>query len=51
MSKKPKVRTCPWFDGNGEDAAEFEASLLPNSSIETVSWPKPAEPAVIDHTA
>lgn len=47
MSNKPKVRTCLWFDGNGEDAAEFYVSLVPNSSIETVSRPEPGKPALI----
>jgi predicted 3-demethylubiquinone-9 3-methyltransferase (glyoxalase superfamily) len=35
MANKPKVRTCLWFDGNGQEAAEFYVSLLPDSSIET----------------
>lgn len=28
---KPKVRTCLWYDGNGEEAAELYVSLLPDS--------------------
>lgn len=32
---KPKVRTCLWFDGNGQEAADFYASLLPDSVVET----------------
>jgi predicted 3-demethylubiquinone-9 3-methyltransferase (glyoxalase superfamily) len=44
---KPRVRTCLWFDGNGEEAAEFYVSLLPNSVIETVSRPEPDKPALI----
>lgn len=47
MSNKPKVRTCLWFDSNGEEAAEFYVSLLPNSSIETVSRPEPGKPALV----
>jgi predicted 3-demethylubiquinone-9 3-methyltransferase (glyoxalase superfamily) len=47
MSNKPKVRTCLWFDTNGEDAAKFYVSLLPGSSIETVSRPAPGKPALI----
>lgn len=35
MTNKSKVRTCFWFDGNGEEAAEYYVSLLPNSAIET----------------
>jgi len=46
MSTKPKVRTCLWFDSNGEEAAEFYVSLLPDSAIETVSRPDPAKPAL-----
>ncbi|MEW8186932.1 MAG: VOC family protein [Candidatus Thiodiazotropha endolucinida] len=44
---KPKVRTCLWFDGSGEQAAEFYVSLLPGSAIETVSRPDPDKPALI----
>ena len=47
MSNKPKVRTCLWFDGNGEDAAEFYVSLLPDSSIDAVSRPEADKPAVV----
>ena len=34
MSAKPKVRTCLWFDGQGEEAAQFYVSLLPDSRVE-----------------
>ena len=34
MQDNPKVRTCLWFDGDGEEAAEFYVSLLPDSVIE-----------------
>ena len=44
---KPKVRTCLWFDGNEEEAAELYVSLLPGSAIETVSRPEPDKPALI----
>lgn len=47
MTDKPKVRTCLWFDGNGEDAANHYVSLLPDSRIETVSRPEPGKPALI----
>ena len=51
MTTKPKVRTCLWFDSQGEDAARFYVSLLPDSFIETVSRPDPDGPAlVIDFT-
>ncbi len=39
MSDKSKVRTCLWFDGNGQEAAEFYVSLLPGSAIEVASGP------------
>jgi predicted 3-demethylubiquinone-9 3-methyltransferase (glyoxalase superfamily) len=47
MSNEPKVRTCLWFDGRGEAAAEYYVSLLPDSVIETVSRPEPGKPAMI----
>lgn len=47
MSDKPKVRTCLWFDGRGEEAAKFYVSLLPDSHIETVSRPDPKGPALV----
>ena len=42
-----KVRTCLWFDGQGEEAAEFYVSLLPGSFIETVSRPDSNGPALV----
>lgn len=52
-----KVRTCLWFDKNGEEAARFYVSLLPDSRIESVTrspadWPsgKAGEAIVIDFT-
>jgi len=47
MTDKPKVRTCLWFDGQGEQAAELYVSLVPNSAIEAVSRPEPGKPALI----
>ena len=47
MEDKPKVRTCLWFDGRGEEAAELYTSLLPGSAIETVSRPEPTQPALV----
>ncbi|MEQ9314793.1 MAG: VOC family protein [Henriciella sp.] len=44
---KPKVRTCLWFDGRGEEAAEFYTSLLPGSFIESRSYPEPGKPALV----
>jgi predicted 3-demethylubiquinone-9 3-methyltransferase (glyoxalase superfamily) len=46
-----KVRTCLWFDGNGEEAAKFYVSLLPDSAIEkTFSPTDGAPPLVVDFT-
>ena len=51
MSGRSKVRTCLWFDSQGEEAAAFYVSLLPDSRIETVSRPEPDGPAlVVDFT-
>ncbi|MEZ5855998.1 MAG: VOC family protein [Hyphomicrobiaceae bacterium] len=36
-----KVRTCLWFDGNGEEAARFYVSLLAGSRIDDVFRPEP----------
>ena len=41
MTGKSKVRTCLWFDSQGEAAAKFYVSLLPESRIETISRPEP----------
>jgi len=38
------VRTCLWFPHGGEEAANFYTSLLPNSTIETVS------PVIVEFT-
>ncbi|MEZ4268745.1 MAG: VOC family protein [Myxococcota bacterium] len=43
----PKVRTCLWFDAKGEEAAEFYASLLPNSAVGQVVRPDPEGPAQV----
>ncbi len=47
MSSTRKVKTCFWFDGNGEAAAEFYVSLLPDSSVTTVARQAPDKPALI----
>lgn len=47
MSDRPKVRTCFWFDGTGEEAAKLYVSLLPDSAIETVSRPEQDKPALV----
>lgn len=46
-----KVRTCLWFNDNGEAAAEFYTSLIPGSTITKLFRPAPDQPAlVIDFT-
>jgi len=47
MTAAPKVRTCLWFDTQGEEAASFYVSLLPDSFIESVSRPDPGGPALV----
>jgi|GEM_PF-272189 len=47
VSKKPKVRTCFWFNDNCEQAAEFYVSLLPDSFIKNISRPEPSAPALL----
>lgn len=47
MLNDAKVRTCLWFDQNGEEAARFYVSLLPDSAIESVFRPDPAKPPLV----
>lgn len=47
MEFNAKVRTCFWFDGKGEDAANFYISLLPDSFIENRVSPEPDRPALV----
>lgn len=42
-----KVRTCLWFNGNGEEAARFYVGLFPSSEIESVVRPNPEGPALV----
>ena len=39
---KPKVYPCLWFDGNAEEAANFYASLIPESRVDGI-WRSPAD--------
>jgi predicted 3-demethylubiquinone-9 3-methyltransferase (glyoxalase superfamily) len=41
-----KVRTCLWFNGDGEEAARLYVSLLPGSEIGTIFRPDPKGPAL-----
>ena len=47
MKSNASVRTCLWFDGQGEEAARFYVSLLPGSAIEGVHRPGSDGPALI----
>ena len=47
MNERPKLRTCLWFDNQGEEAAQFYVSLLPDSHIEKVYRPDPDAPALV----
>lgn len=47
MEFKAKVRTCLWFDGGGQEAAEFYVSLLPDSAIDAIYRPSPDAPALV----
>ena len=42
-----KVHTCLWFHGNGEEAARFYVSLLPDSRIDHVFRRSPDGPALL----
>lgn len=47
MREHAKVRTCLWFDKDGEDAARFYVSVLPDSRIEKTYRPDPNGPPLI----
>lgn len=47
MPDKPKLRTCLWFDTQGEEAAKFYVSKLPDSRIESVVRPDPNGAALV----
>ena len=44
---KPSVRTCLWFDDDGEAAARFYVSLLPESHLEDIYQPDPEKPPMV----
>lgn len=51
MSDSQKVSTCLWFDGNGEEAAAFYTSLIPDSTITDVFRPEPdGAPLIVEFT-
>lgn len=51
MNTHRKVRTCLWFEKDGEEAARFYVTLLPDSRIESVYRREPDEPGlVVDFT-
>ena len=47
MKFNAKVRTCLWFDAQGEEAARFYVSLLPDSRIENVVQPVLDKPPLV----
>lgn len=47
MTHKPKLRTCLWFEDQGEEAVAFYVSLLADSHIEQVYRPHPDKPALV----
>ena len=40
-----RIATCLWFDKDGEDAARFYTSMIPNSRIDRVTAYKAESPA------
>ena len=44
---KPDVRTCLWFEKDGEAAARLYTSLLPESRIESSFHPEPGKPPLV----
>jgi len=44
---KPDVRTCLWFDDDGEAAVKFYVSLPPDSHLEDTHRPDPEKPPLI----
>ena len=47
MNTDAKLRTCLWFDQDGEEAVGFYTGLVPNSRIESVYRPDPDGPPVV----
>lgn len=47
MTPAPKVSTCLWFNNEGEEAAAFYTSLLPDSAITGTFRPDPSAPPLI----
>lgn len=41
------IRTCLWFDGNGEDAARFYVTLFPDSEITSTFQADPGAPPLV----
>ena len=47
MTLNSKIRTCLWFPGNGEEAAEFYVSLIPGSAITSTYKSDPDQPPIV----
>ena len=44
------ISPCLWFDGNGVEAAEFYASLFPDSNVDDVSRGPDGSPVMVSFT-
>ncbi len=47
MPQNSKIRTCLWFPGNGEEAAEFYVFLIPGSKITSTYKSDPDQPPIV----
>ncbi len=47
MIRPDSIRTCLWFDDQGENAAKLYVSLFPDSRIDAIHRPDPDGPALI----
>ena len=47
MNTNSKIRTCLWFESDGEAAARFYVTLIPDSRIESIFRPAPDGPPLV----
>lgn len=47
MADIPKVAICLWFNGQGEEAATFYTSLIPDSQITSIFRPAEGQPVLM----
>ena len=51
MKSNSKVRTCLWFESDGEEAVRFYVNLQPDSRVESIYRPDPdGSPLALDFT-